>query len=169
MDLYDWSTVKDRDISNDVKETLCDNWKRILDSVDFELDGLVLDLCCGPVSIGAFYSPVVGYDADPKAIKNLRKNGIKAVVGDFRELPFEDSCFDQSVCFGPPLLPYSKDLTIEKNPDHFKLVYAVTSELVRVTKKSIFLSNPHYVNTFFPDRFEPLVKYADIFYAVLKK
>jgi len=165
MDSYCWDSVPDYDYPNKDSYRRCIPrvWKKILDDSGVILEGMVLDVCCGPVSIGALHPDTVGYDLEPIYIKELRKNGIPGVIGDFRALPFDDNSFDLVVCFGPSSSPYQEGtMKIERRLDVADLVRTVTSELIRVSRGFVLIStNPDFTMNKVPEEFKDRILAQD--------
>ncbi len=146
MDNYDWGKVPDiSDKFKDYRKFAEEAFKEYLKKAGIKLSGLVLDLCCGPVSFGVVYKNVIGYDIIPEFIKELRKNGIKGIIGDIRELPFEDKTFDYVICCGLPLRPYKKvkcgdgfkyvpeDVNVKSYIENF------VDDCIRIAKKKVLI------------------------------
>ncbi|PIN70620.1 hypothetical protein COV93_00750 [Candidatus Woesearchaeota archaeon CG11_big_fil_rev_8_21_14_0_20_43_8] len=166
MDSYDWDSVDDyRQRSPESYRLWRQHWIDMLDASGLSLTGSLLDVACGPVSLGAYYPDTIGLDADPKYIKAIRKQSIRGIIGDFRDMPFDDDEFDYSVCFSPPLAPYELDtLNIQRDLESCELVKEVTSEMIRVTKKKVLIVHTYYANAFAPQEFKHLVEKRDTNY-----
>jgi hypothetical protein len=76
------------------------------------LNGNVLDLCCGKVSIGSIYNPhkVVCYDYNMCHLEALDYKGLRVVRGNIADpfFPFMDNSFDFSFGSGLPTIWYKK-------------------------------------------------------------
>lgn len=123
MDSYDWSVVPDWKGSEGYAKMAPEIFQEYLTKVGLKLNGLVLDVCSGPVSFGSIYNNVVGFDLIPSYIKELRKNGIRGIIGDIRDMPFKDKSFDYVVCVGAPMMPYKKmeeEIFLKKCPERKK-------------------------------------------------
>ena len=84
MDAYDWDSVSDvpeKFKKEKYRKSVLEFLKRQMREAGIKFSGSVLDLCCGPISFGAVYDNVVGYDIKPRFIKILRKAGIKGIIG----------------------------------------------------------------------------------------
>ena len=135
MDADDWDRVPDISLDKKLK---IEFFKQYLRKAGIELSGSVLDLCCGPVSFGMVYDNVVGYDIKPTHIKELRKSGIRGIIGDVRDIPFEDKSFDYVVCSCPPMRS-SGNLTYEQlcNPQFY--IDKLVDDCIRIARKKVFI------------------------------
>lgn len=105
MDAYDWASVDDIAIDEDERRESSRRFQELLDDAGLRLDGSVLDLACGINTVAYSHSDTVAVDNDPQKIKRLRKDGIRAILADIEDLPFDEKSFDYVVSFSPPLQP----------------------------------------------------------------
>lgn len=67
-------------------------------------NSIILDLGCGAGEDTVFVSRVsrkiIGVDLSSTALKRFVKNGFAGLIADVQSLPFPDSSFDFTVCFG---------------------------------------------------------------------
>jgi|GEM_PF-6398802 SAM-dependent methyltransferase len=139
--------------------------KRVKDS-GVLLEGKVLDLCCGSVSIGSMYSPqkVICYDNNMCHLEALDYKGIRVVKGDIIDpyFPFKDNSFD--FCFGSgiPTIWYrtkmeevDKSLTpLQEKVKKQRYVKRIISEMIRVTKNDVIIHSTFFFRNFPEEYFE---------------
>lgn len=101
MDNYDWSLVKDIPADEIKKEGKLKYFKDVIEHSGMKLDGSILEFDAGPVSIGHLYKDLIAIDSDPRNVKNLRQEGIRAIIGSIDKTPIEDKSFDYVVAFNP--------------------------------------------------------------------
>ena len=101
MDSYDWSSVKDIPIDKAKKDEKLKYFKEIIKESGIDLDGSILEFDAGAVSIGHFYRDLIAIDSDPKNVKILRQEGIRAIIGSIDKIPIENKSFDYVVAFHP--------------------------------------------------------------------
>jgi len=133
------------------------------------LDGLVLDLCCGKVSIGSIYNPkrVICYDYNMCHLEALNYKGIRVVKGDICDpfFPFSDNAFDFSFGSGLPTIWYGRKreeaeqsctLLQEKVKRH-RYAKRIIVEMMRVTKKDAIIHSTFFFRNF-PEKYFERVK-----------
>lgn len=160
MDEYDWDSVEDIERNFKPKSI-----KRTLKELEFNLDGLVLDVACGSIITALLHKDTIGYDMDPKAIKSLRNKGYKGIIGNMVDMPFEDKTFDITISFWPPLRPYNEHLISQTLDDEKGFVEKVIDEMVRVTKKRILIAQPGFVKLA-PEKYESLEEFKNGTYLI---
>ncbi len=93
-----------------------------------------LDVGCGPglvMDLFSHFLDVTGLDSDPEMVRQVGERGMKAVLGDAQELPFEDSSFDIVYC----------SFTVLWLPDQQRAV----KEMARVARQCVVcLAEPDY-------------------------
>lgn len=155
--------------------------KKWLKEAEFKLEGLVLDVACGPVSLGCLHDNIVGFDAMEEYIKMLRENGINGVVGDIRDLPFDKNSFNHVVCSAPPISKvYVKrkkvllntfegtyDVVDIKNQAAY--VEKLIGQLIKIARKKVLIISYPIVSFLRPEKYdykiEDLQKYSIIYKA----
>ena len=144
MDDYNWDSVEDvSEIYKSYKEFITKFFKKKVKEANITFYGSVLDLCCGPVSFGVICDNVIGYDIDPRFIKALRKNEIKGIIGDVRNMPFEDKSFDFVVSSHPPVRPSPKlDYFSYDIHDSKAYVDKFIDDCIKIARKKVFISSP---------------------------
>ncbi|MDP2925191.1 MAG: hypothetical protein Q8N99_02350 [Nanoarchaeota archaeon] len=89
----------------------------------------MLDLACG-TSITCVYPNTVGFDVDWSVIKELRKQGIRAIQRDMRFLQaghissrvgLDDNSADSVTCFYPPANDIFEDMPDPSNWEEFEI------------------------------------------------
>ena len=132
-------------------------------------DGLVLDLCCGKVSIGSIYNPkrVICYDYNMCHLEALNYKGIRVVKGDICDpfFPFSDNAFDFSFGSGLPTIWYrtrkeeaSKSLTLlQEKVKKQRYVKRIIGEMIRVTQREAIIHSTFFFRNF-PEEFYERVK-----------
>lgn len=105
MDAYPWDSVEDLIFTDRQRREKLRYYNSVLDRCGISLSGSVLDLACGPTSLGHLYKDVVSVDIDPQCVKEVRHNNQKGVIADIYNLPFEEGSFDYVVAIDPPLTP----------------------------------------------------------------
>jgi len=108
MDLVDWSSIPDYPKGKESVEKITkrfQGYKDLLERNGVSFDGnvRVLDLCSGPVGFGCVYPNTIAVDLDWPIVKEVRKNGYKAVQGDISNLEFDEGTFDVVLSFFPPV------------------------------------------------------------------
>ncbi len=78
-------------------------FRNYLEQMGIDLDGRILDVACGPFSLGCIYDNVHGHDNSPKIIRCLKEMGIPACLADISQLDYPPKSFDYVVTFNPPL------------------------------------------------------------------
>jgi len=102
MDAYDWDLVEDIPIDEEEKRKRLRYFNELINASMMELNGSILDLASGGISLAYLYPEAVAVDNDPQKIKRLRKDRIKAILADIESLPFEEKSFDYVVSISPP-------------------------------------------------------------------
>jgi len=108
METVNWSRIPDY---SDGKESVEEVTKRfqgykdllLRNGVSFDGNVIVLDLCSGPVGFGCVCPNTIAIDVDWPIVKDVRKNGFKAVQGDICNLDFDEGTFDIVLSFFPPV------------------------------------------------------------------
>lgn len=108
MNLVDWSSIPDYSDGKESMEEITKRfrgYKNLLErnGVSFDGDVIVLDLCSGPVGFGCVCPNTIALDLDWPIVKEVRRNGYRAVQGDIGCLEFDDKTFDIVLSFFPPV------------------------------------------------------------------
>ena len=80
--------------------------RNYLRDMDIDLEGSILDIACGPFSLGCIYNDVHGHDNSPRIIRCLEERGISACLADISRLDYPPKSFRYVVTFNPPLRPF---------------------------------------------------------------
>ena len=105
MDTFPWDSIEDLIFNDGQRREKLRYYNSVLDGCGISLSGSVLDLACGPASLGYLHKDVVSVDINPQYIKEARRNNQKGVIADIYSLPFEENSFDHVVAIDPPLIP----------------------------------------------------------------
>lgn len=105
MDAYGWGSVEDTPVNEDERRERLRYFNELIDASGVEMNGSLLDLASGTTSLAYLYPDTVAIDNDPRKIKMLRRDGIKALIADIESLPFENDSFDYVVSISPPQKP----------------------------------------------------------------
>jgi len=105
MDAYDWDSVEDMPVNEDERRRRLRYFNEVIGASGVELNGSLLDLASGTTSLAYLHPDTVAIDNDPQKTKMLRRDGIKAVIADIENLPFENKSFDYVVSISPPQKP----------------------------------------------------------------
>ena len=92
----------------------CDGYCRLaryrfesyLDQMGIDLEGRILDVACGPVSLACLYDEVWGHDNSPAFVEHLVERGVPARLADITELDYPSGSFSYVVSFNPPMKPF---------------------------------------------------------------
>lgn len=103
MDAYNWDCVEDIVISQWEKRWKLKYFKEILDDAGINPSGSILDMASGAISLAYLHRNTVAIDKDPRCIKQLRRNNIKAAIAVIPDVPFEENSFDYVTVFNPEL------------------------------------------------------------------
>lgn len=108
MDCVDWSRIPDFSDGKESMEEITRRFRGYKDllernGVSFDGHALVLDLCSGPVGFGCVYPDTIALDVEWPIVKEVRKNGYKAVQWDICNLEFDERTFDVVLSFFPPV------------------------------------------------------------------
>ena len=159
MDEYDWTSVQDIKIDEEERRASSRRFKRFIDDAGVDLDGSVLDLACGTNSLAYSHEDTVAVDNDPRKIKRLREDGIKAVLAGVEDLPFEEKSFDYVVSFSPPLQAVVHDkrgyVTFGVNQEWCK---KIVDAALRIARREVLIAS--YFVALHPPR-EELVERRD--------
>lgn len=105
MDAYGWGSVEDMPVNEDERRERLRYFNKLIDASGVEMNGSLLDIASGTTSLAYLYPDTVAIDNDPRKIKMLRRDGIKALIADIESLPFESDSFDYVVSISPPQKP----------------------------------------------------------------
>ena len=81
-------------------------FRNYLNHMGIDLEGSILDIACGPVSLGCIYENVHGHDNSPRIVRCLAEKGIPASLSDISRLDYPSKSFRYVVTFNPPMRPF---------------------------------------------------------------
>ncbi len=150
-DAYNWNSVEGLPINEADRRNRSGYLRQVIGASGIELNSSILDVASGVNSLAYLYPDVVAVDNDPRKIKMLRMDGIKGVVADIENLPFEDNSFDYVVAISPPqkMIILHKNGCIRFDVDHEynrKLIDAalrISREKVLVSCYDITMQSPY--------------------------
>jgi len=142
MDAYDWASVEDIAVSEDERGKRARHFSELIDASGIELDGSILDIASGVASLASSYPDAVAVDNDPQKIKLLRKEGIRAILADIENLPFEGKSFDYVVSVSPPLKPvvFHKDGYVSFGVDN-EWNRKIIDAALRIAREEVFIAS----------------------------
>ena len=140
-DAYNWNSVEDRPVNQAERRNRLGYLRQVIGASGIELNSSILDVASRANSLAYLYPDVVAVDNDPQKIKMLRRDGIKGVVADIENLPFEDKSFDYVVAISPPqkMIILHKDGFVRFDVDHEynrKLIDAA----LRISREKVLIS-----------------------------
>ena len=127
------------------------------------LDGSVLEFDTGSTSMGAVYPNFIAIDNDPRNVKRLRQNGIKAIIGTLEGLPFPANSFDYVIAFSPLIIRETRGWkrgnngsnSVEVRSDYKEEIVRRAIEIAK--KKVLIASIPIAVDPPFIEQAEAIV------------
>ena len=151
MDIYQWDCVEDIAISQWEKRCKLKYFKEILNDAGINPSDSILDLASGAISVAYLHRNTVAIDKDPRCIKQLRQNNIKAAIAVIPDLPFEDDSFDYVISFNPELTGrvWSHDGVVEITYDRkfaeqlVEVALKIAREKALIVSHQIALNPPH--------------------------
>ena len=142
MDAYGWGSVEDTPVNEAERRERLGYFNRLIDASGVEMNGSLLDLASGTTSLAYLYPDTVAIDNDPRKIKMLRRDGIKALIADIGSLPFENDSFDYVVSISPPQKPV---ILHSDGCIHFHVNQECNRELVdatlRIARKNVLIAS----------------------------
>jgi len=104
-----------------------------LDQMGIDLEGSILDVACGPVSLACLYDDVCGHDNSPAFIEHLVERGIPARLADITELDYPSESFSYVVSLNPPMKPFRRRGDIRAEIRRF------VEEMLRIARKGVII------------------------------
>jgi len=144
MDAYDWDLVEDMPVNEDERRGRLRHFNEVISASGVELNGSLLDLASGTTSIAYLYPDTVAVDNDPRKIKMLRRDGIRAITADIESLPFENKSFDYVISFSPPQNPI---ILRSNNNGHYHFVIdqeynrKLVAATLRIARKKVLIDS----------------------------
>jgi SAM-dependent methyltransferase len=122
-----------------------------LDQMGIDLDGSVLDVACGPVSLACLYDDVYGHDHSPSFVEHLAERGVPARLADITELDYPSRSFSYVVSFNPPLKPFRRRGDVRAEIRRF------VEEMLRIARKKVIIRSGPMMN-YLPPEYDHLVE-----------
>ncbi len=108
-------------------------FRKYLEQIGVDLDGSILDIACGPVSLGCIYDNVHGHDNSPKIVHYLRERGISARQADITQLDYPSKSFRYVVTFNPPMKPFRREGDFHSGIKRF------VEDMLRIAQKRVII------------------------------
>jgi len=140
-DAYNWDSVEDMPINEADRRNRLGYLREVIRASGIELNSSILDVASGVNSLAYLYPDAVAVDNDPRKIKMLRMDGIKGVVANIENLPFEDKSFDYVVAISPPqkLIILHKDGFVRFDVDH-EYNRKIIDAALRIGREKVLIS-----------------------------
>ncbi len=140
-DAYNWNSVESLPVNQAERRDRLGYLRQVIRASGIELNSSILDVASGVNSLAYLYPDVVTVDNDPQKIKVLRKDGIKGVVADIENLPFEDKSFDYVVAISPPqkLIILRKNGFVRFDVDH-EYSRKIVDAALRISRQKVLIS-----------------------------
>lgn len=141
-------------------------FKEIINKSGIKLEGIVLDLCSGNISIASIYDQkkVVCYEFYDKIIKELKNKKMRIVQANICNefFPFKSNAFNYSFSGWLPFRPATckKNILPKDIEDPEKFLYRITSEIIRVTKKQAIINSSQFIK-YFPKQYSYRIQKQD--------
>lgn len=108
-------------------------FRNYLEQMEIDLEGSILDVACGPYSLGCIYDNVHGHDNSPKIIRCLEERGIPACLADISRLDYPPKSFRYVVTFNPPLRPFRESGEIRSGIKRF------LEDMLRIARERVII------------------------------
>jgi len=171
MNTYRWDRVEDIVISQWEKGWKLKYFREILDDAGINPSGSILDMASGAISFAYLHRDTVAVDKDPRCIKQLRRNNIKAAIAVIPDLPFEEHSFDYVTVFNPELTgsvrSHDGNGVVEITYDRKFAEQLVEVALKMARKKVLIVSYPISCSPPYPEYIERRVV-EPLYYVVYK-
>lgn len=132
-----------------------------LDQMGIDLEGSILDVACGPVSLACLYDDVCGHDHSPSFVEHLAEQGIPARLADITELDYRSGSFCYVVSFNPPMKPF------RRRGDTRAEVKRFVEEMLRIARKRVIIRSGPMMD-FLPPECDHLVERRGANYVVYR-
>ncbi len=113
--------------------TARDKFEGYLDQMGIDLEGRILDVACGPVSLACLYDDVCGHDNSPAFVEHLVERGIPARLADITELDYPSESFSYVVSLNPPMKPFRSRGDIRAGVRRF------VEEMLRIARERVII------------------------------
>ena len=129
--------------------------------MEIDLEGSILDVACGPYSLGCIYDNVHGHDNSPKIIRCLEERGIPACLADISRLDYPPKSFRYVVTFNPPLRPFRESGEIRSRIKRF------LEDMLRIAQERVIIrSSP--IMSLLPVEYDSLIDRRGENYAIYR-
>jgi len=126
-------------------------FRNYLNHMGIDLEGSILDIACGPVSLGCIYENVHGHDNSPRIVRCLAEKGIPASLSDISRLDYPSKSFRYVVTFNPPMRPF------RERGDTCGGIKKFLEDMLRIAQdKVIIRSGP--IMPFLPEEYDRLIE-----------
>ncbi len=113
--------------------TARDKFEGYLDQMGIDLEGRILDVACGPVSLACLYDDVCGHDNSPTFVEHLVERGIPARLADITELDYPSESFSYVVSLNPPMKPFRSRGDVRAGVRRF------VEEMLRIARERVII------------------------------
>lgn len=122
-----------------------------LDQIGIDLEGSILDVACGPVSLASLYDDVYGHDNSPAFIGRLAEQGVSARLADITQLDYPPNSFRYVVTFNPPMRPFRRRGAVRAGIKRF------VEEMLHIAQEKVIIrSGP--MMPYLPSEYDSLVE-----------
>jgi len=126
-------------------------FRNYLNHMGIDLEGSILDIACGPFSLGCIYENVHGHDNSPRIVRCLAEKGIPASLSDISRLDYPSKSFRYVVTFNPPMRPF------RERGDTCGGIKKFLEDMLRIAQdKVIIRSGP--IMPFLPEEYDRLIE-----------
>ncbi len=122
-----------------------------LDQMGIDLEGRILDVACGPVSLACLYDDVCGHDHSPSFVQHLAERGVPARLADITELDYPSGSFSYVVSFNPPMKPFRRRGEARSEVKRF------VEAMLRIARKKVIIRSSPMMG-YLPPEFDHLVE-----------
>lgn len=116
-----------------------------------DLEGSILDVACGPVSLACIYGDVCGHDHSPSFVQHLAEQGVTARLADITELDYPSGSFSYVVSFNPPMKPFRRWGDVRSEVKRF------VEAMLRIARKKVIIRSGPMMG-YLPPEFDHLVE-----------
>ncbi|NPV63367.1 MAG: class I SAM-dependent methyltransferase [Methanotrichaceae archaeon] len=136
-------------------------FRNYLKDMRIELEGSILDIACGPFSLGCIYDDVHGHDNSPGFVRCLKERGISASLADISQLDYPTKSFRYVVTFNPPLRPFRERGDLRSGIKGF------LDEMLRIAQDRVIIrSGP--IMSLLPSEYESLIEQKGANYVIYR-
>jgi len=125
-------------------------FRNYLEQMGIDLQGSILDIACGPFSLGCIYNDVHGHDNCPGFVRCLEDMGIPACLADISQLDYPPKSFDYVVTFNPPLRPFRQRGNARSGIKRF------LEDMLRIAQERVIIRSRTII-PLLPDEYDSLI------------